>query len=395
MACITERLRAGKPSKWQAAIRLSGQPPIVKTFDTKELAQRFASSVEASIRKEADSSRAILEKLRRKKPDHARFYERRLRDVIEDFAFGPVDSDTGQRIVFIVPQKKAAVDSNLIRKRKKEIEGVPEIGALRHNLSTVLRHIGDITVGEAKGSWVARYVDKMRRTASLRGEPYSFPTIMKHLQLMNSACLRAAMLADVEEPKLYFSTKCFPDNWKSSRERRLELGEPAKIMARLWEDRSVKGRHWRCLYQLALETGARLQELVLAEWPEFVHSGAWVIPANHTKKKKQRIVSLSRRARRIVNLLRAAMDKDSGLVFHSFGTVASVSKGWAYRARKAGVMDFHFHDLRHEAISRMVAHPSNVKLERIQKMVGHVSQNMTDAYTHLRVDDYIGLFDGY
>lgn len=390
MACITERKRAGKPSAWQAVIRVTGQPAVVRSFDTLEDAERFAREIESSLRHKKKVDESALRKLRRSQPNYAQFYERPLRDVIEDFAFGTVNPTTGKRPSAASPPRDK---SKPMPKRRPQPEHLPKIGSLRHYVTTVLNSVGNVTVGEAKSSWVARYVDKMRLTKSVHGTPHSYMSIAKHIQLMKEACLAAALRADIEDPKLYFNTKVFPNVWKGGRTRRLELGEHEKIIRILRKDRSIKGRHWRCLYRLALETGARLQELVLAEWSEFGSDGVWCIPAAHTKKNTARIVSLSPRARRIIGLLRSTAIKKSTLVFYAFGTVASVSKIWAYRMKQCGINNLHFHDLRHEAITRMVLHPARLRLETIQRMVGHRSAEMTEKYTHLRPHDYIGLFD--
>jgi integrase len=390
MACITERKRAGKPSAWQAVIRVTGQPAVVRTFDTREDAEKFAAAIESSLRDKKRLDAAALAQLRRSQPNYARFYERKLRDVIEDFAFGPIDPATGKRQSMTpTPREKGEP----LPKRRPQPEHLPKIGSHRHCLASVLANIGDITVGEAKSAWVARYVDKMRIKKSVRGTPYSYMSIGKHIRLMKQACLAAALRADIDEPKLYFNTKAFPKNWEGGRKRRLEHGEHELIIGAFCKDRSIKGRLWRCFYRLALETGARLQELVLAEWTEFGYEGVWCIPAEHTKKNTARIVSLSPRARRIISLLRAVAVKRSSLVFHAFGTVASVSKIWAYRMKQCGIKNLHFHDCRHEAITRMVLHPAKLRLETIQEMVGHRSAEMTAKYTHLRPTDYVGLFD--
>lgn len=394
MACITERRRAGKPSAWQAVIRVTGHPPVVKTFDTADAAKKFAAFVEESLRRQNKAAAKALNKLRRAQPSHASFYELRLRDIIEDFAFGPRDAITGERLSTAnEPQNKSPSAKGPRPKQRVRPRHLPQIGAHRDSVATVLANIGQIAVGEARKSWVIRYVEKMRQTKSIRDTPYSYVSIAKHIALMRAACLAAAAKADVEDPKLYFNLDCFPERWKSHRERRLEFGEHQKIMSTLNTDATTKGRFWRCFYRFTLETGARLQESVLAEWSEFGHPGAWVIPAAHTKKKRSRIVSLSPRARRILNILRAMSAKHSTLVFHEFGTVASVSKAWARQARRAGISDLHFHDLRHEAITRMVLHPAKLRLETIQQMVGHRSAEMTARYTHLRPHDFVGLFD--
>lgn len=375
--------------KWQISINVSGRPLILKCFDTREEAECVSEKIEILVRQNL-SQESFPRRI--DTSSSVDFYKRRLKDIVMDFAYGEANSATGKR-----PGEKVELTGGSFitpRGAKRNIENpkLPQIGYLRRYLKTVLDNVGDVVLADAKGSWVKRYTDKMRAKLSRKGAVYSYNSIAKQLILMKASCVAAADRNDVEDLRLYFNTKKFPKNWKNSRERRLEPGEHRLIMAQLNRARDTNGLHWRCLYRLALETGARLQELVLAEWYEFDHPGIWTMPKAHTKKKKLRMVSLSPRARRVLKILRATSEKNSKYVFHSLGSTSSVSSGWRYRMNQAGIVGLHCHDLRHEAISRMMVHPNKISMPIIQLMVGHESSEMTLKYTHLRPNDFVGLF---
>ena len=65
---------------------------------------------------------------------------------------------------------------------------------------------------------------------------------------------------------------------------------------------------------------------------------------------------------------------DSGFV-HTFQRVTE----------KAGLPDFHFHDLRHEATRRFFER--GLDLMEVAAITGHKSLSMLKRYTHLRADD--------
>lgn len=392
MASIIER-SYGANKKWQISIRISGRSLIRQSFESREVAERVCEETERLVREILKRDAFLRDVQPVAPPPRVNFYERRLRDIVMDYAYGEADPTTGKRRGEIEALASGTFTTLAGAKRPIENPKLPQIGSLRRNLKTVLDNIGDVVLADAKGSWVKRYTDHMRTKLSKRGDVFSYNSIAKQLILMKMACVAVAERDDIEDPRLYFTTKKFPKAWKNSRDRRLEPGEHKLIMARLNKARDINGLHWRCLYRLALETGARLQELALAEWREFDHLGVWAIPAAHTKRNKMRLVSLSLRARRVLKVLRGASQTNSKHVFHSFGSTSSVSQGWRYRMDRAGIVGLRCHDLRHEAISRMMTHPNKISMPLIQLMVGHESPEMTLKYTHLRPNDYVGLFN--
>jgi integrase len=60
---------------------------------------------------------------------------------------------------------------------------------------------------------------------------------------------------------------------------------------------------------------------------------------------------------------------------------------WALTLRGAGIEGLHFHDLRHEATSRLVER--GLSDQEVSAITGHKSMQMLKRYTHLRAEDLV------
>lgn len=67
------------------------------------------------------------------------------------------------------------------------------------------------------------------------------------------------------------------------------------------------------------------------------------------------------------------------------------NKVWLGIKAKLRVSDLRFHDLRREAVSRMVE--AGVSDQEIAAISGHKSMQMLRRYTHLRAEDLVGKLD--
>lgn len=154
-----------------------------------------------------------------------------------------------------------------------------------------------------------------------------------------------------------------------ARERRLEGDEEARILA---ECDPVM----RVAVVLAIETAMRRGELasIRREW---IRGRVVYLPK--TKNGDPRAVPLSPRALEALDELPARIDGHilpaADLITHQFGEACE-------RAKVEGLT---FHDLRHEATSRLFER--GLQLMEVAAITGHKDIRMLRRYTHLRADD--------
>lgn len=353
MATIVERPRKNKPSTWQATIRVKGQTSVVKTFEQRCDAEDFSKIIEAKLKKLAEERSKKMKRLDKKQATLAGLMDERLRDIVQAFC----ESDES------IPRHKKTAP-------------------------TILRVIGNITLKDVTPLWNKNYIARMLTKKTRIGTTFSYSTIAVHLQIMSMACRWRAETLNLPTQQLNFSKKHFPKHWENRRTRRLSEPEQLRLEAVLKACKAPSRNQWFHLMQMALETGARLQELVLAEWDEFdLDRRLWTIPAIKTKGRKVRAVPLSFKAIAFMQNLQQEAVAGNSRVFHLLGLPLSVSSGFHKFVTRAGLIDFRFHDLRHEAISRMVLYKRKLSVFEIMAIVGHSDVSMLVRYANLRGDE--------
>jgi integrase len=152
------------------------------------------------------------------------------------------------------------------------------------------------------------------------------------------------------------------------------------------------------IVRIALETGMRSSEISSLRRPQ-VDLVKRVVRLSETKNDASRTVPLSKRA---TEVFVAAMNNpvrpiDCNLVF--FGEPGkdgkrrpyTFTKIWGQLKKKLGLPDFRFHDLRHEAVSRLVE--GGLSDQEVSAISGHKSMQMLKRYTHLRSEDLVAKLD--
>jgi integrase len=169
------------------------------------------------------------------------------------------------------------------------------------------------------------------------------------------------------------------------RKRRLEDGEEERLLAACDRGRTPLLKQ---LVILAIETGMRRGELLGLRW-EHVHLAKRIVHLPLTKNGESRDVPLSRRATDILTVLSEHKRPNVEVVFPMTGN--SVRLAFEHLRVRAKMSNFHFHDLRHEAITRLFERGLNIA--EVSAISGHKELRMLQRYTHLRAVDLVARLD--
>lgn len=233
---------------------------------------------------------------------------------------------------------------------------------------------------------VRRFMDTARR------EGWSDNNLRKYLMLLSSLFQVAAKRwgMNLENPIRMVEV---PSNGKA-RERRLEAGEFERIWSELLKARNP---YVASMFEIAVETASRRGEMLGLLRKDLDLSNATALLRN-TKNGEDRAIPLSVRAIEILRQLPAPID---GKVF----PVTEVQLRQAFTAAKQRarnkyekecaqqgispqlcyLSDLRFHDLRHEATSRLFE--KGLNLMEVASVTGHKTLEMLKRYTHLRASD--------
>jgi len=152
------------------------------------------------------------------------------------------------------------------------------------------------------------------------------------------------------------------------------------------------------ILRVALYTGIRAGE-IRSLWRSQVNLEARTVRLTETKNGSPRTVPLTHSA---VTVLRVALDNqvrplDTELAFFGEPGRDRVRRAYEFRparhrsVKAAGIEGLRFHDLRHEAVSRLVE--AGLGDQEVAAISGHKSMPMLRRYTHLRAEDRVERLD--
>tara|TARA_B100001057_G_scaffold375252_1_gene380018 strand:- start:2604 stop:3563 length:960 start_codon:yes stop_codon:yes gene_type:complete len=144
------------------------------------------------------------------------------------------------------------------------------------------------------------------------------------------------------------------------------------------------------LIRLAVETGMRRGELLNIAWSDVDLAKGFIrIPAAKAKTKRYRDIPLTPKAKRIIADL--AVDNDNQeLVFDLTGNAVRMS--FQRLRERAGMPHLHFHDFRHESISRF--YDMGLTTPEVMAISGHRSVDMVERYSHASTTNLVAKLQG-
>ncbi len=306
--------------KWQARVQRSGQSSLAKSFNTKAEAVKWARHTESQLDLGTLAPKKAM-------PPLIRIVDRYLAEVTPTKKGAAQELNRGRQIA------RTSLGSMQLDKITSEVVSKYRDGRLRDvSNNTVRLELAFISV-------------VFEQCAKEWGYKVSNP--VKQIRIPKPG---------------------------KPRQRRLGPGEEEALLAAC---AASSATYLHSLVVLAIETGMRFGELVSITWDN-VDLKARTIHLPDTKNGHPRTVPLSMRALEALNSLSSS---DGMKVFAQHRGTIRVAFGAALKRSGVG-SDLRFHDLRHEAVTRLFEKGLN-PIE-VGMISGHRSMSMLQRYTHMR-----------
>ena len=330
---------------WQAKVRRRGMPSISRTFDLKADAEAWAREVER------EAQRGNVGALR---DDAGRTT---LAQVVELYVAGPVQ---------------------LLASRAD----------VTRYMDAARARFGSFFLSAIRGVDVAAWRDELLNSG------LSAQSVIHHLNALSGLFAFVEKELSIDLPAGNPVRKVRKPAMPKSRDRRLRPGELDALV------NAASAPGLRQIIILAVESSMRLGELLGLEWGR-VNLTRKTAHLVDTKNGESRTVALSSAALEALRAMHALPRRLDGRVF-GWAAADSFEKTWvrckaraleAYReeCEKAGtkpdpsfLADLRFHDLRHEATSRLFE--KGLGIMEVASMTGHKSLAMLKRYTHVEAE---------
>ncbi|MHB1636404.1 tyrosine-type recombinase/integrase [Acidiferrobacter thiooxydans] len=337
MASFIPRKGPGGKRVWQGHVRRRGYLAQVKTFDTKAAAEVWARRIEEEIDRGVFVSRAEAE--------------------------GTTLGDALDRYLHeITPTKKPST----VAREKNRIAVLTALPIARRSLASI------------KGSDIATFI-RGRQAEGLGANAIRLDlALLSHVFTVAGSAWGMESLGNPvkrirgQRPKL-----------PGGRTRRLVDDEYRRLIETAAKD---QGGMIGPLITWAIETAMRRGEIAAMRW-EHLDRKARVLLIPETKTGSPRRVPLSTAALGVLDVRMHQIPR------HIDGRVwgmrpDSISQSFERVCKAAGVEGLTFHDLRHEATSRLFEKGLNPM--EVAAITGHKTLQMLKRYTHLRAEDLVG-----
>jgi integrase len=325
---------------WFAEIRRKGYSPLNKTLKTQVAAKAWARRIEASM-------------------DNGTW----------------IDTSASGSVLI-----EHIVDEAI---KKLANFGIPVAGPKLSQLNQIKDYFYGTSIHDLAYDDLIDFAAERKQTvgaSTLQTQMYYFKQLLKDSRIRTAEPVIDQAIDYLTQKKIIMGSK--------RRDRRLEPGEYEAFLQEATSGTRLHKKHW--VYhamEIAVESGMRQGEIHALKWSDVDYKKGIIQSMRKDrygeKGKSLRKIPLLQGAREA--LLRAQDELGGDGSVFKIASAASISDKFARMRERIGITDLRFHDLRHEAISRMFERGMTV--EEVMPVSGHRTLDQLSRYINLRPED--------
>ena len=332
MATVRKR---GK--KYQAQVRIKGHSPQSKSFLTKAAALAWTRRIESSMDNgswiDTRGSRSVF-----------------IEDIVDDLVYS-------------------------YERFGLEVAG-PKLG----QLNQIKEYFHGVSIHDLTFDGVLDFAAFRLETiaaSTLQTQMYYLKQAVTNSRIKTELPVVDMAIDELKKKKLIMGSK--------RRDRRLEPGEYEALM-------DQAAGHWiSAAIDLAVESAMRQGEIHALKWSDINESKGVI---RLMRKDKHAETGQSAQQIPLLKGVREALLRSQNVFGQGPNLIpveraASISDKFAKMTKKLGIVDLRFHDLRHEAISRLFE--KGMRVEQVRVVSGHRTLDQLSRYVNLRPADLAGM----
>lgn len=325
--------------RWQAQVRKRGHGLESATFDTKAAAQKWARRIEGEI----DDGRAM--------------------------GRGRVTGTVGQ----------------LFDRYEAESTKARPWGRSKYGVLTMLRRgLGDLPLRQLTSDAILAHA-RRRRDAGAGPVTIGLELSLLGGILRSSHGLLGTELSELPTQKAKAVLRAAGFLGRSHERDRRAQQEEIEALCRHFQEKGRQIVPVQELIQFAIATGMRLGEILSIRWADIDGRTVLIRDRKDPRRKignHERVPLLGVTGYDALAIIKRQPRTADRIFPYSSDTVSTI---FARACNALGIVDLRFHDLRHEALSRMFE--AGMAIEEVAILSGHKDWRTLRRYTHLRPED--------
>lgn len=260
----------------------------------------------------------------------------------------------------------------------RKTAGLRSLKSAKVFLSVLVDFFGARRIRSITHSDVEKFRRDRLKTKTVRGTERSITSVNRELELLRAMLNFAQREGWLVRTPFNSGAPLISKADETHRDRVLSREEEERLLAAC----AGKRAHLRPLLIAALDTGCRRGELLQLTWQDVDFEGRTIrIRATTTKTQRSRVIPISNRLLEELTSLYQATAEAHEIIF---GVKTDVKRSFTAACRAAEIDDFHFHDCRHTAITRMIR--AGVPPALVMKISGHTQMQTFTRYVNTDSD---------